>query len=338
MAGRRACAGFRDYVALAEYPWGGSGLRRCRCICLEAAIELCRNKTPAYQGVPLKEQQLAQFLLGKAASRVEAARDTLFRAADVAYADAESSGKSLSISSKVRVQLAVNMLRTEERLQRSLARQELLAQEMSHRVKNLFMLVNGMIHVSARSASSPEDMAQALTGRVKALAAAHALVHREVSDAESAPPVSDLAQLLNKILDPHEIADALGPTRFRLVGLLVSLGERATNGFALVCHELATNAAKYGALTSESGSVHIAWQLTDEGLLALAWQERGGPVIAAPPVSSGFGTKLAQETIVSELGGTIAYDWKAEGLAIHIAVPAARLAGGRRDQRAVAEP
>src|SRR3954452_20802098 len=63
---------------------------------LEAAIELCKNKTPAYQGVPLRQQQLPQFLLGKAASRVEAARDTLFRAADVAYADVESSGKSLS--------------------------------------------------------------------------------------------------------------------------------------------------------------------------------------------------------------------------------------------------
>ncbi len=75
---------------------------------LEAAIELCKNKTPAYQGVPLKEQQLAQFLLGKAASRVEAARDTLFRAADIAYADAESSGKSLSVESKVRLQLAVS--------------------------------------------------------------------------------------------------------------------------------------------------------------------------------------------------------------------------------------
>jgi indole-3-acetate monooxygenase len=75
---------------------------------LEAAIELCKNKVPAYQGVPLKEQQLAQFLLGKAASRVEAARDTLFRAADVAYADAESSGKSLSVESKIRVQLAVS--------------------------------------------------------------------------------------------------------------------------------------------------------------------------------------------------------------------------------------
>jgi alkylation response protein AidB-like acyl-CoA dehydrogenase len=75
---------------------------------LEAAIDLCKNKVPAYQGVPLKEQQLAQFLLGKAASRVNAARDTLYRAADSAYADAESSGSSLSVASKVRVQLAVS--------------------------------------------------------------------------------------------------------------------------------------------------------------------------------------------------------------------------------------
>jgi alkylation response protein AidB-like acyl-CoA dehydrogenase len=75
---------------------------------IEAAVELCRNKTPAYQGVPLKQQQLAQFLIGKAASRVEAARDTLIRAADVAYADVESSGQSLTAESKVRVQLAVS--------------------------------------------------------------------------------------------------------------------------------------------------------------------------------------------------------------------------------------
>jgi indole-3-acetate monooxygenase len=75
---------------------------------INAAIELCKNKTPAYQGIPLKEQQLAQFLLGKAASRIEAARDTLFRAADAAYDDAESSGKSLSDKSKIRVQLAVS--------------------------------------------------------------------------------------------------------------------------------------------------------------------------------------------------------------------------------------
>jgi indole-3-acetate monooxygenase len=75
---------------------------------LDAAIELCSNKTPAYQGVPLKQQQLAQFLIGKAASRVEAARDTLLRVADVAYADVENSGSSLTIRSKVRIQLAAS--------------------------------------------------------------------------------------------------------------------------------------------------------------------------------------------------------------------------------------
>jgi alkylation response protein AidB-like acyl-CoA dehydrogenase len=75
---------------------------------INAAVELCKNKTPSYQGVPLKEQQLAQFLLGKAASRIEAARDTLYRAADVAYDDAASNGTSLSEKSKIRVQLAVS--------------------------------------------------------------------------------------------------------------------------------------------------------------------------------------------------------------------------------------
>jgi alkylation response protein AidB-like acyl-CoA dehydrogenase len=75
---------------------------------LNAAVELCKNKTPSYQGVPLKQQQLAQFLLGKAASRIEASRDTLFRAAEVGYDDVASSGKSLSVPAKARVQLAVS--------------------------------------------------------------------------------------------------------------------------------------------------------------------------------------------------------------------------------------
>lgn len=75
---------------------------------VDAAVELCRNKTPAYRGVPLKQQQLAQFLIGKAASRVEAARDTLLRAADEAYTDAENTGSSLSVTSKIRIQLAVS--------------------------------------------------------------------------------------------------------------------------------------------------------------------------------------------------------------------------------------
>ena len=75
---------------------------------IDSAVELCKNKIPAYQGLPLKEQQLAQFHLAKAASRVEAARDTLFRAAEAAYADVENSATSLTVASKVRVQLAVS--------------------------------------------------------------------------------------------------------------------------------------------------------------------------------------------------------------------------------------
>jgi indole-3-acetate monooxygenase len=75
---------------------------------VDAAVELCRNKTPAYQGTALNQQQLAQFLIGNAASRVEAARDTLSRVAGEAYTDAENSGKSLSVRSKVRIQLAVS--------------------------------------------------------------------------------------------------------------------------------------------------------------------------------------------------------------------------------------
>jgi two-component sensor histidine kinase len=216
--------------------------------------------------------------------------------------------------------MAIHMLRTEERLHASLARQEMLTQEMSHRVKNLFMVVTGMIHVSERSAATPKDMGRILTGRLQALAEANALVHRTYGDIGTAHQVADLKELVEKILAPHQGAIAR-PSPFRIEGPPVELGERATNALALVCHELATNAAKYGALSGDSGTVHISWEQDGRGFLTMAWQERGGPAIEVRPATTGFGSILAKQTVVNQLYGEVFYDWQPQGLSVTISIP-----------------
>jgi two-component sensor histidine kinase len=98
------------------------------------------------------------------------------------------------------------------------------------------------------------------------------------------------------------------------------LGHRATNGFALVLHELATNAAKYGALKADAGSVQVSWRREGDQLV-LTWQERGGPAIDGEPTKQGFGTVLSKNTVVGQLGGTLRNDWQPTGLVVTMSVP-----------------
>ena len=208
--------------------------------------------------------------------------------------------------------IALRMIRTEEKLRQSLENQETLTKEMSHRVKNVFAIADGMIKLSSRSAETPKELADSLSLRFHALANAHSLVRRSMTDTAPHRKV-DVAALLEAILRPHDI-DALS-----LKGPEVALGESATNGLALVFHELATNAAKYGAL-SAGGKVAVSW-LTHDDNLAFTWQETGGPRIERPPTRTGFGTALSERTVVKQFGGTISYDWKPEGLTVAISVP-----------------
>jgi hypothetical protein len=104
------------------------------------------------------------------------------------------------------VGIAIKMLQTEHRLQSSLDEQAVLAKEMSHRVKNLFAISEGLVRLTARAASTKEELAEMLLGRFHALASAHALVRRNFGKDGSSPAVSDLAQLLHAVAKPHEHA------------------------------------------------------------------------------------------------------------------------------------
>jgi two-component sensor histidine kinase len=219
------------------------------------------------------------------------------------------------------VGIALRMLNSEHKLKEALDQQEILTKEMSHRVKNLFTVTASMIRGSAKAASSPAEMTTMLSGRLEALAEANALVRRTFAD-KTAPAKVDLIDLVDKILRPH--APQEKQNHFVAKGPAILLGERATNGIALVLHELATNAVKYGAFKLEQGTVELTW-LANEGRLAFEWSEHGGPPIARPPESTGFGTRLSRATIVEQFAGELTYDWRPEGLAVAMRLPLASL-------------
>jgi two-component sensor histidine kinase len=208
------------------------------------------------------------------------------------------------------------MIGVEETLKRSLNDQETLAKEMSHRVKNFFALADGMIRASARNAESPLKMAEDLSARMHALATAHSLVRRNFDDLQIG--TTDIAALVRAITRPYDSENNVD-----VQGVPVALGEHATNGLALMFHELATNSAKYGAL-SQHGTVRVAWTVHGEQIIIVS-QETGGPAIAGEPTKRGFGTTLVQRTATSQFGGTIRYDWQGEGAIVYMSLAITKL-------------
>jgi PAS domain S-box-containing protein len=213
---------------------------------------------------------------------------------------------------------------TEQR--RAQEQQTLLLREMSHRVKNLFAVASGLVTLSARSARTPEDMAEAVRGRLGALARAHGLTRPGLIDGDGKPcQDTTLHALVQTILSPY-----VDPQRFEdhgffvITGPCLPIGGNAVTSIALVMHELATNAAKYGALSSPGGYIHIDWSAQNDELL-LTWKERGGPSLDGPAEREGFGGSLVRRIVTDQFGGQLSYDWKPEGLIVRLSVPVERL-------------
>ncbi len=190
----------------------------------------------------------------------------------------------------------------------------LLSQELSHRIKNIFAIIQGLIGLSARKRPEAREFANALRERVAALGRAHdfARPHSE----ESRPLVVDttLQGLLGEILKPYP---AMDERRIVIEGADFRVDDKAATPFALVIHELATNAMKYGSLSSPKGRIVIAIDRAGEECV-LTWKEEGGPKVFAPPGTSGFGTQLSTIAVDSHLGGAIERHWEEEGLVVTI--------------------
>jgi two-component sensor histidine kinase len=195
--------------------------------------------------------------------------------------------------------------------------------ELNHRVKNLFAMASGMVAMTARSARSPKDMAEALRGRLGALARAHEFVRPVFGPEAPGTPATTLAGLISAILEPHA-PGGHDDERLVISGPAVSLGPKAVTSLALVLHELATNAAKYGCLSRPDGRLRLTWRIEGDQI-SLAWQESGGPTITAPPTLEGFGSQLARRTIAGQLGGSMAQHWRPEGLQMEVTFALDRL-------------
>jgi PAS domain S-box-containing protein len=202
---------------------------------------------------------------------------------------------------------------------------QLLLREMDHRVKNLFALASGVIALSARYAKTPEELSLAVRERLDALAKAHALTLRDPSgDGRRREEATTLHALIETILSPYDGRTDDDRARFVIRGPDLPIAGNSVTSFALLLHEFATNAAKYGALSTPAGSIDIACS-EDGGQFAVTWTERGGPPVGRLTDGGGFGTLLARTTVKGQLGGEISRDWKPEGLTIRLSFASDRV-------------
>jgi PAS domain S-box-containing protein len=205
-------------------------------------------------------------------------------------------------------------------LNKARERQRLLLREMSHRVKNLFALSGSLVSLSARSAKSPHELAESTRARLSALARAQALTFSDgFGDAARQP--TTLQSLLRTIVAPFD-----EPEHPRIVvsGIDAGVSGAAVTSLALLLHEFATNAAKYGALSTDTGSVSVVFASEGDGIV-VHWTESGGPPVAAPNGALGFGDVLSRIAVSDQLGGEMVRDWRSNGLAIRLFVRRSRL-------------
>ena len=197
---------------------------------------------------------------------------------------------------------------------------ELLAGEMSHRVKNLLAIAAALTSMTSRSTTTVQEMAKDLTDRLAALGRAHDVVRPLPGNQGRSALLGDLIAIL---LAPYDDSGAFSG-RIRVAVPRMGIGEQAATTLALVVHELATNSLKYGALSVGTGLLDITGTNTDT-VVNIAWTERGGPEVT-PPGSEGYGSKLLRRSVAG-LGGTMEADWSAEGLIVTLTMNVKKLAG-----------
>jgi two-component sensor histidine kinase len=198
-------------------------------------------------------------------------------------------------------------------LRRSEEYQRLLIAELNHRVKNVLAEVDAIVSSTRQDSRSIIDFIRSLRGRIQSMAAAQILL------SESSWRSVGLDALVRTELAPYTTG-----TNVKISGTDVMLTSSETQALAKVLHELATNAAKYGALSISGGQISVSWDGKPNGqatTLILEWRERGGPPVATN-VQSSYGTNLIRDLIPHELGGTVDLVFTSEGVSCRIEIPA----------------
>ena len=206
-------------------------------------------------------------------------------------------------------------------LKRAYTQQKLLLLEMNHRIKNLFSLTAGLVTLSARATTGGQALAADLSARLQALSRAHSLTMPNLTEPAEGANSTTIIALLEAILAPH--AETARP-RLTIRGEDAPLAGTALTSAALLLHELATNAAKYGALSTPEGNLVIQLNVVADQL-RIDWRETGGPHVDAKSRREGFGSTL-ERAALSGLQGKMSRAWQPEGLSIIITIPVNMLA------------
>ena len=204
---------------------------------------------------------------------------------------------------------------TEEFRERRESQRSLLNSELNHRVKNILALVKSIATQTGANSSTVDDYARSFEGRLRALSYAH-------DQSFGGKGGGELKALIEAEAGMHRFAKL--PDRIVVTGTRIGLTERAFGVFALLLHEMMTNATKYGSLSVPSGRLEVSWQVSEDGNCHLVWTESGGPEVV-PPTRRGFGSNLIEKTVSHDLGGAIDLNFAPEGLGANIVIPSEHL-------------
>lgn len=223
--------------------------------------------------------------------------------------------------------LALDNARLYDEQRSASAHRELLIAELDHRVKNTLAIVQSIAQQTRRATASADEFHEAFMGRLHALARTHDLLTREQWQGAS------LEDILRATLAPYLPSDP--GTRLRVAGPRVRLAPAASVSLSMAFHELATNAAKYGALSGNRGRLEVSWDTETrqgEAMLALRWEERDGPPLT-PPTRRGFGSRLIAQ-LGRELGGQMTLEFAHQGLVCQMRFPLATASSSPNPQPA----
>ena len=215
-----------------------------------------------------------------------------------------------------RLAAAIERIRSQKRLRKHADEQNILARELGHRVKNVLSLVQALASQTSAQGRSGEEFQKAFMGRLRALSQAETLIF------EAAGKTVDPRRLAEAVLEPHR-ADR--PEAVVIEGEPAQLDARDGRMLVLALHELATNAAKHGALSVPDGRISLSWRLEESEsgtCLHLVWQECDGPEVK-PPQRKGFGTRLLEDIVSRELNGSADLSLEPEGLVYRLVFPVA---------------
>jgi two-component sensor histidine kinase len=189
----------------------------------------------------------------------------------------------------------------------------MLLRELNHRVKNTLAMIQSLARQTLKQTPDPQNFIDAFSGRLRTLSDAHVLL----ADRDwSGVGLLELVQLQVMAFLPGD------PDQLLLIGDDVQLPPDHALGLGLVLHELASNAARFGALSVPTGVVRLTWS-NEGGRLAMTWTERGGPPVE-PPARKGFGMRLIERSLDKVLDSKVAIDFQAQGLVVAISMPLSR--------------